>query len=270
MNLINDPWITVIREDGTRDVIAPWQITETENPVIELSAPRPDFQGALYQFLIGLLQTTFAPEDEEDWFGCWEKTPEATDVKAAFSSVAEAFELINSKEPAFLQDFDLPEGETKPVSGLLIEAPGGKTLKDNLDHFAKGDMVGAVCESCAATALFTLQTNAPSGGVGHRVGLRGGGPLTTLVLPTEPRATLWKKLWLNVLSQEEYKNNQSTLSDIFPWMGTTRLSDKTGYSTLPDDTHPLQMYWGCRAESGFRSKIKREHVLSADVKPDVR
>jgi hypothetical protein len=29
--------------------------------------------------------------------------------------------------------------------------------------------------------LFSLQLNAPSGGKGYRTGLRGGGPLTTLI-----------------------------------------------------------------------------------------
>ena len=48
-------------------LIDPWQIAETDNPVVEINAPRPDFQGALYQLLIGLLQTCFAPEDEDQW-----------------------------------------------------------------------------------------------------------------------------------------------------------------------------------------------------------
>ena len=67
MNLIDDDWIPVKRADGSKVLIAPWQIAETENPIVDIAAPRPDFQGALYQFLIGLLQTTFAPQDIDDW-----------------------------------------------------------------------------------------------------------------------------------------------------------------------------------------------------------
>ena len=243
MNLINDPWLPVIRQDGSLSKIAPWQIAETENPVIDINAPRTDFQGALYQFLIGLLQTTFAPEDDEEWFEFWEELPDVETLQKVFSSIESAFELSNDG-PAFLQDFELSEGEQKPVSVLLIEAPGGKTLKDNLDHFVKGDKVSGACESCTATALFTLQANAPAGGVGHRVGLRGGGPLTTLVLPEESSESLWHKLWLNVLSQEDYEPNNQNLADILPWLAKTRLSDKPGKTTQPGDTHPLQMYWG--------------------------
>ncbi len=262
MNLINNPWIPVIREDGSKEKIAPWQITETVNPVIEIAAPRTDFQGALYQFLIGLLQTTLAPEDQEEWIESWEETPSAVDVKIALAKVATAFELINLDGPAFLQDFELPEGEKKPLAGLLIEAPGGKTLKDNLDHFVKGGAVEGACESCAATALFTLQTNAPSGGVGHRVGLRGGGPLTTLLLPDNPQSTLWKKLWMNVLTEEEYPLGQTNLSEILPWLEKTRLSDKSGVSTQPGDVHSLQMYWGMPRRIRLQKPGDTEEICS--------
>jgi len=187
MNLITDRWIPVIRQNGQPDTISPWQITEADNPVVEITAPRPDFQGALYQLLIGLLQTCFAPEDEDQWLDYWTKMPEPEELQTCFEKVAFAFELDAADGPAFLQDFDLLDGETKVISALLIESPGGKTLKDNLDHFVKRDRANQLCASCTATALFTLQTNAPSGGVGHRVGLRGGGPLTTFIFPKSYR-----------------------------------------------------------------------------------
>ena len=196
------------------------------------------------KFLIGLLQTTVAPEDQEQWFERWEDGFNASELQKVFESVAVAFELFNETGPAFLQDFDLPDGEQKPLHALLIDGPGSKTLKDNLDHFIKGGMIDSACEACSAAALFTLQTNAPSGGAGHRVGLRGGGPLTTLVLPGDDKASLWKKLWLNVLTEEDYSSECQGKAEIFPWMAETRFSDKTGQATLPDDTHLLQMYWG--------------------------
>lgn len=245
MNLINDAWIPIIRADGQRERIAPWQIAERENPVLELMAPRPDFQGALYQFLIGLLQTTFAPEDEDEWLEYWQSPPHGEKLKSIFAPFATAFELINTDGVAFLQDFNSLDDEPKELASLLIDAPGGKTLKDHLDHFVKGGNLAGACASCTASALFTLQTNAPSGGVGHRVGLRGGGPLTSLLLPEDPHADLWQKLWLNVLTQEEFAQVPTApTADIFPWLAPTRVSDKSGGATLPDDVHKLQMYWG--------------------------
>ena len=242
MNLIIDRWIPVIRQNGQTDVIAPWQIAETDNPVMEINAPRPDFQGALYQLLIGLLQTYFAPEDEDQWLDYWRQMPDAEELQSCFDKMAFAFEL-HSDGPAFLQDFDLPDGETKAISALLIEAPGGKTLKDNLDHFIKRDSVNQLCPGCTASALFTLQTNAPGGGVGHRVGLRGGGPLTTLITPKLMSSTLWQKLWPNVLNKEELESVEQIDAQVMPWLGKTRISDK-GQITSPTDVHPLHAYWG--------------------------
>lgn len=236
MNLINDAWIPIVRKDGTREKIAPWQIAEQQNPVIEISAPRPDFQGALYQFLIGLLQTVAPPEDIRQWAEYWQDPPEAGDLRDKFKSIASAFELDNPNSIAFLQDFSMPEGELREVAALLIEAPGGKTIKDNLDHFVKAGSVDGACDTCVTTALFTLQINAPSGGSGHRVGVRGGGPLTTLLTPEEPSASLWQKIWLNVLAIDEAAPACNEASPkVFPWCAETRISDKTGGPILPND-----------------------------------
>jgi CRISPR system Cascade subunit CasA len=245
MNLIKDAWIPVIRAKSGKSLIAPWQIAEQEDPVMELAAPRPDFQGAMYQFLIGLLQTGFAPDDQDEWLEFWTTPPDTDLLQARLELLVEAFEFDNPNGPAFMQDFELPDSENKKIASLLIEAPGGKTVRDNLDHFVKRDVVSCICKPCAVMALFTLQTNAPSGGVGHRVGLRGGGPLTTLVLSPDQKS-LWWMLWLNVLDKEDVpgfpgKENQAK---VFPWMGPTRVSDKKGTDTTPEQSHQLQSYWG--------------------------
>ncbi|WP_367027378.1 type I-E CRISPR-associated protein Cse1/CasA [Methylococcus sp. ANG] len=253
MNLLSDwNWLPVTRGTNEREAVEPWQITQGigNRPILDVLAPRADFKGALYQFLIGLLQTAFAPEDEIAWRALWEKPPAPEILKAAFEPYLPAFELGGSG-PAFMQDFDLSEGEPKEIAALLIEAPGGKTLRENLDHFVKGGTVQRMAPEWAVMALFTLQINAPSGGVGHRVGLRGGGPLTTLVLPdeTDGPASLWHTLWLNVLTQEELalqtgNAKLSELAAIFPWLAPSRTSEaKTGAETQPHDGHPLQMYW---------------------------
>ena len=243
MNLLQDTWIPVVRANGAADIIAPRQIAEKTNPVVEIQTPRPDFQGALYQFLIGLLQTASAPEDHEAWLDSWDQPPGTDELEKRFACLEKAFFLKDAVGPLFMQDLAMGKGEPKKISSLLIDAPGGKTVKDNLDHFNKRDTVRQLCPSCCATALFTLQVNAPSGGVGHRVGLRGGGPLTTLVLPAR-KTTLWQKLWLNVLDQESFTPSPTAPgADVFPWMGSIRLSDRAGTETRPKHTHPLQMYW---------------------------
>ncbi len=166
---------------------------------------------------------------------------------------AHAFEL-DGNGPRFMQDRHELAGDPKPISNLLIDAPGAQTLKQNADHFIKRGGINALCPSCAATALFCLQTNAPGGGAGHRTSLRGGGPLSTLVAldpkHSDLKDDLWRTCWLNVLEKDIISNlganNQnSELKDIFPWLASTRTSEgKTGTITTPLDTNPLQMYWG--------------------------
>lgn len=247
MNLINEPWIQATCGDGSRVRIAPWRMSDPA--FVDISAPRPDFRGALFQFLIGLLQTVCPPETSEDWAKWWETPPPPETLKEHFKTVSDAFEL-DRDGPAFMQDFHLAEGERKPISTLLVEAPGGKTLRENLDHFVKRGQVNGLCKSCAAAALFTLQTNAPSGGVGHRTGLRGGGPLTTLVVPEDADgpSTLWRQVWMNILPTTEsdlMETNRNDPADRFPWLGPTRTSEtKGGRETLPEDAHPCQMFWG--------------------------
>jgi CRISPR system Cascade subunit CasA len=216
----------------------------------DLVAPRPDFRAALHQFLIGLLQTAFAPEDEDEWLERWESPPDEATLKEAFSSWSAAF-VLDGDGPAFMQDMDLPSGEEKPIAALLIDAPGDKTIRDNLDFFTKRDKVEAMCPACAATALYALQINAPSGGVGHRVSLRGGGPLTCLLVPPVidgHMPSLWHRLWLNVLPRGQVRQANSlydgnALSAILPWLAPTRTSEKKDGQTTPDHAHPLQAYW---------------------------
>lgn len=252
-NLVSDKWIPITRKSGKQDVIAPWQLTETDDPIVSLNSPRPDFDGALMQFLIGLLQTTITPDDMDQWAEWLENPPETEWIKNKLVSVAHAFSLYGSSF-SFMQDADAFEVKSpNSISDLLIDAPGGNTLKENRDHFVKRSSVEKTCPACTAMALFTLQTNAPSGGQGHRTSLRGGGPLTTLIA-LDPQDsglpdTLWVSLWINVIDKDFAKSmlgNWDKTKDIniFPWLAPTRTSEsKTGLGTFPQDAHPFQMYW---------------------------
>jgi CRISPR system Cascade subunit CasA len=111
--------------------------------------------------------------------------------------------------------------------------------------------------------------------VGHWVGLRGGGPLTTLLDLDETfeeseksRLTLWHKLWLNVLPEKDIRYAYEVAGcdweakdpgRIFPWLGPTQTSEKkTGCETSPTDVHPFQMYWGMprRIRIDFKDSIQ--------------
>lgn len=241
-NLIDEKWIPVKRRDGTPDTIRPWEVTDgfVDNPVVSLNAPRPDFNGALIQFLIGIVQTTFAPANKIEWKNKLRTPPTPDQLKVPFTKVRHAFEL-GGDGPRFMQDFNKLKVLSGAIGGLLIDTPGENALKKNTDHFVKRDAVTTMCPSCCATALFTMQTNAPAGGQGYRTSLRGGGPLTTLIIGDSLFDTLWHTIWLNVLESGTFLNlcnkERNTNADIFPWLAVTKLQ------ATEQDIHPAQYFW---------------------------
>jgi CRISPR system Cascade subunit CasA len=247
INLLDEHWLPIRRANGSKDHIAPWQLTadHDHNPVVALDAPRPDFNGALVQFLVGLLQTAFAPGSRDEWedrFFDAPPSPEA--LKAAFARYQDAFNL-NGDGRRFMQDLDPLAGQKPlPITALLIDTAGSET------HFIKDLPQQGISPALAAMALYALQTNAPSGGAGHRTSLRGGGPLTTLVLAepigADKAATLWQTLWLNVLDAADFRSEHLLPEDIFPWLAPTRASEKGSKTekTAPESVNPLQMFWG--------------------------
>ena len=253
-NLITQRWLPVHRRSGAVERIAPAQVNERidEDPFVGFAWPRPDFNGAAHEFLIGLLATAAAPTDDVDWEAWWFDPPAPAALEERFARVAHAFNL-DGAGPRFLQDIDPLDGaKTEQVAALLMDAPGAQTLRHNADLFVKRGGAVALCRAAAAMALYTLCAYAPSGGAGHRTSLRGGGPMTTLVVAEhELGQTLWGRLWPNVETQEEAaeRGTEATLPHgdalIFPWLAATRTSQKNGgRSTSQPDVHPLQAYWG--------------------------
>ncbi|CAQ82799.1 MULTISPECIES: type I-E CRISPR-associated protein Cse1/CasA [Photorhabdus] len=242
MNLVQDPWLPFRLRDGSEKILPMNAICDHD--VMDFALPRADFQGAAYQFAIGLLQTVFAPKDKYQWHSLYQVSPDKKTLQQAFNKVVHAFNVTGTG-PLFMQDFDpLRKIKSTTVAGLLIEAPGANGLKLNTDHFIKRGVGDVMSLEMAALALFTLQINAPSGGSGHRVGLRGGGPLTTLLLPQHD-VTLWRKLWLNVINRSEwhYAEPDLTSAQVFPWLAPTKVSVEQGTEICAADVHPLHMYW---------------------------
>lgn len=254
-NLIEEQWIPVRRRDGRMDKIAPHEVTKdfAENPIVTLDAPRPDFNGALVQFLIGLVQTVAAPKNGAEWRKKLNEPPGPDELKEKFSTVRYAFEL-GGDGSRFMQDFEKISSDDGGIDGLLVETPGQNALVNNTDHFIKRHLVGGICPACCATALFAFQTNSPSGGPGYMTSLRGGGPLTTLVLGDGRHSALWHLVWLNVLEEGKFLascGNSRLTEDrfVFPWLAPTKKGKRKkgetyyGEDTLPEHGHPATMFW---------------------------
>lgn len=245
MNLIEDPWMPVRRKDGSREWVAPGSLSDPS--IVAFDADRADFNGALMQFAIGLLQTTAPVENSTEWRNFLTSPPDAQTLQGWFAPVVQVFSMAG-EGPRFMQDGTLAaESSTlNPVSALLIETPGENALRNNSDHFVKRGRVESLCPACAATALFTLQTNAPAGGVGYRTGLRGGGPLTTLLLHQQA-TSLWNNLWLNVVERPLHLSrngdeSRRALHFRFPWLADIATL-QPGAELAPAQVHPDHVFW---------------------------
>lgn len=263
-NLIEQEWIPVKRSDGTIGLISPYAITDSS--IVGLNACRPDFNGALIEFLIGLVQTCMTPKHEKEWRQLRDAPPSAQDLKSVFEPVKFAFNL-DGEGPRFMQDLTLTkkEGREWSVANLLLETPGDSTIENNRDIFMKRGSVEAMCIPCTATALYNMQAHAPEGGRENMTSLRGGGPLTTIVLGE----TLWTTIWNNVLELSHFGLTSSPKPEKnFPWL--TPVQPK-GKRITPLDASPYLVYWGMprryrlcfdKSSSGTCSLCNRENVTT--------
>lgn len=262
-NLLNQPWIPFLRRSGKELWGSPAAIVNdlSGDPIVAVSTGRADFDGALTEFLVGLLSAACSPGHDDSWLDYWHAPPSVADLAAAFEKLPSAFEL-DGDGPRLFQDFssgDFAKLGVIPIDRLLIDSPGEQGISLNTDLFVKRLRVERLGRPSAAMALVTMQTYAPSGGQGHRTSLRGGGPLSTLVDPRvddqgASRALeqpLWLKLWANVETKAQLANRAPNAGhtgspNIFPWLTPTRTSNPRagGRETTAADAHPLQAYFG--------------------------
>lgn len=228
--------------------------------------PRPDFEGAVLEFLIGLFSVALALREDEEWEELETQPPAPEHLRAALLRLPPAFTL-DGEGPRFLQDFsasDLAEQAPVPIENLLIDAAGENTQKLNKDLFVKRNRVPAMGLPAAAMALITLQTYAPSGGQGHRTSMRGGGPLTTLVEPRNDgrghddsaALPLWALIHANLQLADgnkrlpadwETADGQKTAERIWPWLAPTITSSgkpPREVSPVWPDAHQFQAFFG--------------------------
>ena len=273
INLITDPWLPVRRLSGALSFVRPADITLSfvDDPIVALDFPRPDWNAAVTEMLIGLLACVMAPEDDEEWARLWAAPPPPEELHAKLAPLAFAFNL-GGDGPRCFQDLAQPDSSwsERPIEWLVLSAPSENALKLNTDFFQKREKITALIPSHTAAALITLQTYAPEGGPGFRTSMRGGGPLSTLVAPRRQlseniaEVTLWDLTWCNTPSDQwcgsttlralGHSNEHWML--VFPWLAPTRTSARDE-PTTPEQGHILQCFFGmpCRVRLTINAAI---------------
>lgn len=244
VSLLNESFLPVRTRTGERRWVAFDQLSDPN--LMAFDADRADFNGALAQFAIGVLWT-FAPVNSAlDWVDGFKSPPDRATLRQWLQPHLGVFKY-DGDGPRFMQDLSLDSPPDVPIASLLIDSPGENAIKNNSDHFVKRGRIQHVCPHCAVTALLTLQINAPAGGAGNRTGLRGGGPLTTL-LACQPAKSLWHDLWLNVLESPQNHAHggdakKTATHFTFPWMADITAIQKDGGETAPLQVHPSHIFW---------------------------
>ena len=263
-NLLSDPFLPVVMRSGAQRWLAfPELVDGSESNGLDSDYPvefnwqRPDFNIASFEFCIGVISLAFDIRNEDDWRPFWTNPPDRDALTEKLAPLVHAF-YLNGEGPRFLQDHESLQGNETPIELLLIDTPGQNGQRKNSDLLTHRDRYAALGLPAAAMALYTLQAYAPAGGAGNRTSMRGGGPLTALVVPatngSEPPVPLWRKIFANVVPCDEQLRIDE-LPKALPWMAPTLTSEKSRTVSLAD-AHPLQAYFGMprRIRLAFSSK----------------
>lgn len=164
MNLIHDPWIPVLRRDGSRAVVGLRELFADAHSLRDI-AVKPLERVAVTRLLLCIAQTALdGPTDEADWEACEPRIPDAA-VNYLISR-AHCFELFGDG-PRFLQLSNLTPGketgEGNPATKLDLALSSGNntTLFDN-----EAGAERAIPPARAAMNLLTYQCFAPTGRIG--------------------------------------------------------------------------------------------------------
>ena len=191
MNLLTDKWIPIRKGEQFGQITL--QQLLTSDTKYQLALPRDDMEMGALQMLISLVQAIAIPKtpDQLRHRVC---TPLAEkEYLQTCESWSDKFDLVHKAYP-FMQVADPKSKDVTPIQKLFVGLPAG----NNHAFFNEPGEISEVCCSCAMIALFNLASNAPGISGKHKAGLRGGGKVSTFVVGSHLRETIW----LNVLSQE--------------------------------------------------------------------
>ena len=247
-SLFTDNWIPARFSGGETRWIALHEIVADPAP-LDVDWGRPELRTSTYELLIGLFALALADRltESDDWADLHDTPPSPEELTTRLAPLA-PYLTLDGEGARFAQDAAELADEVRAPDALLLDSPGDNTLKNGADIFAKRGRFPALSRKAAAVVLYAMQTYAPSGGAGHRTSMRGGGPLTTLVVPEPERGqsepTLWRRIVANLPMLRDERAPPKDLGLVFPWAKPTRLSTGGATTECGPDAHWLQCYFG--------------------------
>ena len=192
MNLLTDHWIPVQQGTGEVQLVTLQDLLCRENNW-RICLNRDDMELAALQLLVCLVQVIFIPTDKRQLLERWQDPLTTGEYEASIQPFIEWFDLLHSKYP-FMQIRGVKAVKVTPIQKLFIGLPDG----NNHAFFNRPDEFKRASLANAAILLFNQAMNSPSFGGGFKGALRGGAPVTTLIIGE----TLRQTVWCNILTKE--------------------------------------------------------------------
>lgn len=204
-SLRREPWIPIVRPDGTRGEVGLEQVLAQAHLLREVSDPLPPIECGLLRLLVAFALDIFEPRDARDWKDVWQQGRfDEGRVRKYLDEHDERLDLFSADYP-FLQSTGMV-GESTTVARLAPEHPTGLNAT-HFNHRHEDDL--AVSPQIAARMLTVSSPFAM-----YEARSPGGGYLLRSINGTDKSGrapwyvllrghNLFETLWLNCCALEE-------------------------------------------------------------------
>lgn len=196
-NLIEQPWIPVIRQNGsTGEMSLRETLAQAEN-IREIGGESPMVTGSLYRLLLALLHSIHrGPADEDQWRQLWRDGWDQQAINEYLDTWREHFDLFHPARP-FYQCAD-ERMTPRSITAMIHDAASGNNAT-LFDHHVDDDVV-SLTPAQAARLLLAVQNYGLAGPCNPKLKLYfTGGPCVGGILFLAQGDTLRQTLTLNLL-----------------------------------------------------------------------
>lgn len=208
MNLLTSKWIPIESDYTTLEDILCGKAT------YKVMSKRDDFEFAMIQLLICIVQSIFLPNNYEELEKLRDKPISQKHYRKAIKTYLQWFDINHPTHP-FMQIRDLKRDDPTKIQKLFAGLPAGTSHT----FWDSNNAIQQVCAGCAAIALFNQANNAPSFGGGYLNSIRGRAPITCFVGGNNLRETIWNNIIPAIKLEKampgfQYRNNAPVWVDL--------------------------------------------------------
>ena len=299
-SLLDNPWIPVLRTDGTKDELALRTLLAEADDIIELVGESPTQNFTLIRLLLAILHRAIdGPNDPDEWADLYEsgQLPQQ-EIKSYLNRYEHRFHLFHPGTPFYqVADLHTAKHEVSTLEKLLADVPAGGQLFTGRAN----DALARISLPEAARWLIQVQgydisgikTGAVGdprvkGGKGYPIGTGHAGSLGGIYIDGK---TLSDTLLLNLVSNKdigtpvwerephtaapeghaEELRTPTGITDLYTWQSrrirlvrqddwVTGIVLSNGDKILPNDTYPLEPMTMWRRSPAQEKKLKRKLV----------